>query len=141
MKKKVMNIRPQEVTVGGERSVQYKGSDGKMHDIAAAAGETDGGSDYGALIVNATFDGNEGIADKSSNEVFAALNQGKNIVYKITSGQYNVIIMGGLFNIGLVMDDNEEQKVLTIPTPQGFNWNLGDVIVHHHFNVRYDYLG
>ena len=31
MKKRVMNIRPQEVTEGGERSVRYKGSDGKMH--------------------------------------------------------------------------------------------------------------
>ena len=31
MKKKVMNIRPQEFTDGGERSVRYKGSDGKMH--------------------------------------------------------------------------------------------------------------
>ena len=31
-----MNIRPQEVTEGGERSVQYKGSDGKMHGIAPA---------------------------------------------------------------------------------------------------------
>ena len=26
MKKKVMNIRPQEITTNGERSVQYKGS-------------------------------------------------------------------------------------------------------------------
>ncbi len=31
-----MNIRPQEVTQGGERLVQYKGSDGKMHGIAPA---------------------------------------------------------------------------------------------------------
>ena len=31
MKKRVMNIRPQEVTEGGERSLRYKGSDGKMH--------------------------------------------------------------------------------------------------------------
>ena len=29
-----MNIRPQEVTENGERSVRYKGSDGKMHGIA-----------------------------------------------------------------------------------------------------------
>ena len=36
MKKKVMNIRPQEVTQGGARSVQYKGSDGQMHGIAPA---------------------------------------------------------------------------------------------------------
>ncbi len=34
MKKRVMNIRPQEVTEGGERSVQYKGSDGKQHSFA-----------------------------------------------------------------------------------------------------------
>ena len=34
MKQKVMNIRPQEVTTGGERSVRYKGSDGKMHDFS-----------------------------------------------------------------------------------------------------------
>ena len=34
MKKKVMSIRPQEVTENGERSVRYKGSDGKMHGIA-----------------------------------------------------------------------------------------------------------
>ena len=39
-----MNIRLQEVTVDGERSVQYKGSDGKMHNIAAGNGESDGGS-------------------------------------------------------------------------------------------------
>ena len=35
MKKKVMNIRPQEITENGERSVRYKGSDGKMHGISA----------------------------------------------------------------------------------------------------------
>lgn len=39
MKKKVMNIKPQEVTIGGERSVQYKGSDGKQHPINASASD------------------------------------------------------------------------------------------------------
>ena len=38
MKKKVMNIRPQEVTENGERSVQYKGSDGKFHSVAPSGG-------------------------------------------------------------------------------------------------------
>ena len=38
MKKKVMNIRPQEVTENGERSVQYKGSDGKFHSVAPSVG-------------------------------------------------------------------------------------------------------
>ena len=36
--KRILNIRPQEVTENGERSVRYKGSDGKMHDIAAGSG-------------------------------------------------------------------------------------------------------
>ena len=35
--KKVMNIKPQEVTDNGERSVRYKGSDGKYHNIAAGS--------------------------------------------------------------------------------------------------------
>lgn len=38
MKKKVMNIRPQEVVTDGERSVQYKGSDGQFHDVAPSNG-------------------------------------------------------------------------------------------------------
>ena len=50
MKKRVMNIRPQEVTVGGERSVQYKGSDGKMHEGASAGGG--GGSAPSPAIEN-----------------------------------------------------------------------------------------
>ena len=33
-----MNIRPQEVTENGERSVQYKGSDGKFHSVAPSGG-------------------------------------------------------------------------------------------------------
>ena len=40
MKKKVMNIRPQEVTENGERSVQYKGSDGKFHNVAPSGGSS-----------------------------------------------------------------------------------------------------
>ena len=32
-----MNIRPQEVTENGERTVRYKGSDGKFHNIAAGS--------------------------------------------------------------------------------------------------------
>ena len=40
MKKKILNIRPQEVVADGQRSVRYKGSDGKFHDVAS----DDGGS-------------------------------------------------------------------------------------------------
>lgn len=50
MKKKVMNIRPQEVVTDGERSVQYKGSDGKMHEVASAGGG--GGSAPSPAIEN-----------------------------------------------------------------------------------------
>ena len=48
MKKKVMNIRPQEVTENGERSVRYKGSDGKFHSVAPDNG---GGSTAPSNIV------------------------------------------------------------------------------------------
>lgn len=39
-KKNYMNIVPQEVTKNGKRSLRYKGSDGKFHDVAS----DDGGS-------------------------------------------------------------------------------------------------
>ena len=44
MKHKVMNIRPQEVTENGERTVRYKGSDGKFHNIAAGSQGSQQGS-------------------------------------------------------------------------------------------------
>ena len=44
MKKKVMNIKPQEVTENGERTVRYKGSDGKFHNIAAGSQGSQQGS-------------------------------------------------------------------------------------------------
>lgn len=59
MKKRVMNIRPQEVTVGGERSVQYKGSDGKMHEVASAGG---GGSSAPSLAIENNPNANEIVA-------------------------------------------------------------------------------
>ena len=34
-KKQFMNIVPQEVTKNGKRSLRYKGSNGKFHDVAA----------------------------------------------------------------------------------------------------------
>ena len=39
-----MNIRPQEVTENGERTVRYKGSDGKFHNIAAGSQGSQQGS-------------------------------------------------------------------------------------------------
>ena len=39
MKKRVLNIKPQEVTTDGRTSVRYKGSDGKMHSLASSMNE------------------------------------------------------------------------------------------------------
>ena len=39
-----MNIKPQEVTENGERTVRYKGSDGKFHNIAAGSQGSQQGS-------------------------------------------------------------------------------------------------
>ena len=39
MKKRVLNIKPQEVTTDGHTSVRYKGSDGKMHSLASSMNE------------------------------------------------------------------------------------------------------
>ena len=52
-----MNIRPQEVTENGERSVQYKGSDGKMHGIAPAGNGSDTAQSNIVLEVNFADDG------------------------------------------------------------------------------------
>ena len=38
MKKNYLNIAPQEVIVGGKRSLRYKGSDGKFHGIQSGEG-------------------------------------------------------------------------------------------------------
>ena len=56
MKKKVMNIRPQEITENGERSVQYKGSDGKFHSVAPSGGGSTAQSNI-VLEVNFADDG------------------------------------------------------------------------------------
>ena len=48
-----MNIRPQEVTEGGERSVRYKGSDGQFHDVASSNGGGDNTAQEPVLDFNA----------------------------------------------------------------------------------------
>ena len=54
MKKKVMNIKPQEVTENGERSVRYKGSDGKFHNIAAGSASSNAQQSVEVGEVNGT---------------------------------------------------------------------------------------
>ena len=48
MKKRVLNIKPQEVTTDGRTSVRYKGSDGKMHSLASSANENGAGEPIAA---------------------------------------------------------------------------------------------
>ena len=64
MKKKVMNIRPQEVTENGERSVQYKGSDGKFHSVAPSNGGGSSAPSNIVLEVNFADDGKAFTADE-----------------------------------------------------------------------------
>ena len=58
-----MNIRPQEVTENGERSVRYKGSDGKFHNIAAGSqgsqqgtATTDAQTEQSVVVGNVTIE-------------------------------------------------------------------------------------
>ena len=79
MKKKVMNIRPQEVTENGERSVQYKGSDGKFHSVAPSSGG--GGSAPSNIVLEVNFadDGKAFTADELV-EIITGLLAGKSLV-------------------------------------------------------------
>ena len=116
MKKKVMNIRPQEVTIDGERSVRYKGSDGKMHDIAAGNGEADGGSTaQDTLIVG------QG-AIVTSDEVIAALQANRPVLYIIDDAKYTHYSR----NVS-IYDDGE--PVIHVQTPGGTFQHSGTRIV------------
>ena len=99
-KKRIINIKPQEVTVDGERSVQYKGSDGKMHDIAAGNGEPDGSSTaQEPLILEGDYIGGRGMVFTDGNnytvpEIIDMIKSGKRVWFKygntvLTSVSYN----------------------------------------------------
>ena len=59
-----MNIRPQEVTENGERTVQYKGSDGKFHSVAPDNGGGSTAPSNIVLEVNFADDGKAFTADE-----------------------------------------------------------------------------
>lgn len=58
-----MNIKPQEVTENGERSVRYKGSDGKYHNIAAGSQQgttpTDAQTEQSVTVGAVTIESNK----------------------------------------------------------------------------------
>lgn len=88
MKKKVMNIRPQEVTENGERSVRYKGSDGKQHPIGAAAGDQ-------PLIIQATLNqGNMSLASEATyEEISQAIDNRRIIIVEIIGMGYSPVVV------------------------------------------------
>ena len=88
MKKKVMNIRPQEVTENGERSVRYKGSDGKQHPIGATAGDQ-------PLIIQATLNqGNMSLASEATyEEISQAIDNRRIIIVEIIGMGYSPVVV------------------------------------------------
>ena len=107
-----MNIRPQEVTENVERSVRYKGSDGKMHSLASSMNENGAGEPIAAspatvqqpLIVDSRQ------SEITSDEVIAALQENRQVIYIIDDAKYthysrNISIYEG--------DDGFEIRVLT----------------------------
>ena len=110
-----MNIRPQEVTVDGERSVRYKGSDGKMHDIAAVNGEADGGSTaQEPLIIDAS-------AAPPSGYVCQMLQAGREVLYIIYDGKYTHYSR----NVSIYDDGEPEVHILT---PGGTYRHYEDIV-------------
>ena len=74
-----MNIRPQEVTENGERSVQYKGSDGKFHSVAPSGG----GNADSSVIVNISYatDHEKIVTEQEVMTLLNAALAGKTIVF------------------------------------------------------------
>ena len=101
-KKRIINIKLQEVTVDGERSVQYKGSDGKMHDIAAGNGETDGSSTaQEPLILEGDYIGGRGMfftdgTNYTVTEIIDMIKSGKRVWFKYEN--YNLVLTSVCYN-------------------------------------------
>ena len=87
-KKRIINIRPQEVTEGGERSVRYKGSDGKQHPIVAGGGDQ-------PLIVQATLNqGNMSLASEATyEEISQAIDNRRIIIVEIIGMGYSPVVV------------------------------------------------
>ena len=107
-----MNIRPQEVTENGERSVQYKGSDGKMHNVAPGNnGGTTAKSNI-VLEVNFADDGKAFTADELT-AMITAIMAGKTLV--------------------CISDNNwgtqNERRIATLARVRGFEMADGDITI------------
>ena len=91
MKKRVLNIKPQEVTTDGRTSVRYKGSDGKMHSLASSANENGVGEPVATSPATVqeplVIDTREQVS-VTSDEVIAALNENRQVIYIIEEAKY-----------------------------------------------------
>ena len=129
MKKKVMNIRPQEVTENGERSVRYKGSDGKFHDVAPDGG----GTAQEPLIIRFEHNLASNIVDVSAQEVLEALLAGRRVVYiGHNPGNGNYIIDSGKFHI---FQDNQARITIKSFAPHG---DFGEQMFHCENSIEFD---
>ena len=93
MKKKVMNIKPQEVTENGERSVRYKGSDGKFHNIVAGSQQNTPSSNTQQSVE---------VGEVSENVIMLEQLQ-ENSIYEITTQQGSCLLVTSLENGEMAM--------------------------------------
>ena len=88
-KQRVMNLKVQEVVTNGRRAVRYKGSDGKMHDLASSENESTASEPVNAhteqtILIVDTRESNI----PSSDEVIAALHENREVLYIIDDAKY-----------------------------------------------------
>ena len=90
MKKRVLNIKPQEVTTDGRTSVRYKGSDGKMHSLASSANENGAGEPAAspATVQEPLVIDTRQSVSVTSDEVIAALRGNRQVIYIIEEAKY-----------------------------------------------------
>ena len=90
-KKRVLNIKAQEIVTDGRRSVRYRGSDGKMHDLASSENgsaepgpaESPATAQLAPLIVH--VDETSQYADVSTDEVIEAIDSGRQVIYNVAT--------------------------------------------------------
>ena len=88
-----MNIKPQEVTENGERSVRYKGSDGKFHNIAAGSQQNTPSSNTQQSVE---------VGEVSENVIMLEQLQ-ENRIYEITTQQGSCILVTSSENGDMAM--------------------------------------
>lgn len=141
MKKRVLNIKPQEVTTDGRTSVRYKGSDGKMHSLASSANENGAGEPIAAspatvqepLIIEFTHNFATNIVETTSEQVLEALLAGRRVVYigHIANANTHIIINGTYY---VTQPEGETVQIKAIGEQGSFGYNM----VHAGNNIMFE---